>query len=143
MSSYLLDKELLSALNSARVTTTTSTSQSNWIDVNSNAALLGTNVYQRTCETDMRKTMADVSFFLLVSTPSCLGRLIDRVFGWSFSFRTRSRCCEPMWKRRTSSSRTCQASGRIRDHFALFIFILSNYSSACCCWSLFRSCLVR
>lgn len=62
MSSYVLDRDLLlSALGSARVTTTTTTQQqSNWIDANSNTALLGTTVYQRNTDQEIKKQMADV-----------------------------------------------------------------------------------
>jgi hypothetical protein len=66
MSSYVLDRELLlNTLGSARnscqhQTITTTTATQNWIDANSNSALLGTTVYQRTTDTEMRKQMADV-----------------------------------------------------------------------------------
>ena len=60
MSSYVLDRELLlNSLGSGRVVTTT-TAQSNWIDVNSNSALLGSNIYQRNTEAECKKQMADV-----------------------------------------------------------------------------------
>jgi hypothetical protein len=60
MSSYVLDRDqLLSSLNSARAAAASAT---NWIDVNSNAALLGTSLYQRTTDNELRKQMADVSF---------------------------------------------------------------------------------
>lgn len=56
MSSYVLEKDLLS---SARVVTT-STSQ-NWIDVNSNTALLGSTTFYRTsCDAEMKKQIADL-----------------------------------------------------------------------------------
>ncbi len=59
MSSYVLERDLLLTCTSAR--TAASQQQANsWIDVNSNAALLGTTVYQRNTETDLRKQMADV-----------------------------------------------------------------------------------
>ena len=51
MSSYILDRELVS---SAR-----STTASHWIDVNSNQNLLGNVVYQRN-EAETRKMIADV-----------------------------------------------------------------------------------
>lgn len=58
MSSYVLDKDLLlNSLGSARITTTSTTQ---WLDANSNAALLGTTVYQRTTDAELRKQMADV-----------------------------------------------------------------------------------
>ena len=56
MSSYVLDRDLL--LTSARVVT--NTCANNWIDANSNTALLGTTVYQRNTDADIRKQMADV-----------------------------------------------------------------------------------
>ena len=60
MSSYVLEKDLLS---SARVVTT-STSQ-NWIDVNSNTALLGSTTFYRTsCDAEMKKQIADVNIFM-------------------------------------------------------------------------------
>ena len=57
MSSYVLDRELLLA--SAR----NNANNSNWIDVNSNASLLGTTVYQRNSDSEIRKQMADVILF--------------------------------------------------------------------------------
>jgi hypothetical protein len=54
MSSYILERDLLT---SARQTTTTTTNH--WIDVNSNQNLLGNVVYQRN-ETETRKMIADV-----------------------------------------------------------------------------------
>jgi hypothetical protein len=68
MSSYVLDRELLlNTLGSARNSTCqhqhqtiTTTSTQNWIDANSNSALLGTTVYQRNTDAEMRKQMADV-----------------------------------------------------------------------------------
>ena len=57
MSSYVLDRELLLA--SAR----NNANSSNWIDVNSNASLLGTTVYQRNSDGEIRKQMADVIFY--------------------------------------------------------------------------------
>jgi hypothetical protein len=65
MSSYVLDRELqlLSACASARAPQTPQ--PHSWIDVNSNTALLGTTVYQRTTETDIRKQMADVYIIYL------------------------------------------------------------------------------
>jgi hypothetical protein len=75
MSSYVLDRELLlSALGSGRVTstqiTTTTTQQaaaansaSNWIDATSNAALLGTTVYQRQNDAEIKKSVSDVRKF--------------------------------------------------------------------------------
>ena len=62
MSSYVLDRELLlNSLSSARVTQTSTT---NWLDANSNAALLGTTVYQRTTtDCELKKQMADVTSF--------------------------------------------------------------------------------
>jgi hypothetical protein len=64
MSSYVLDRELLlNSLGSGRVVTT-ATAHSNWIDVNSNSALLGTNIYQRNVEAESKKQMADVIHFL-------------------------------------------------------------------------------
>jgi hypothetical protein len=55
MSSYILERDLLT---SARQTTTTTTTN-HWIDVNSNQNLLGNVVYQRN-ETETRKMIADV-----------------------------------------------------------------------------------
>lgn len=61
MSSYVLDKDLLSAcLGSARRTEETSVKAS-WIDANCNANLLGTTLYQRTTDQETKKTLADVS----------------------------------------------------------------------------------
>ncbi|CAF0745813.1 unnamed protein product [Brachionus calyciflorus] len=58
MSSYVLDRELLlNSLASARVTGTTT---SQWIDANSNTALLGATVYQRTTDTEIKRQMADL-----------------------------------------------------------------------------------
>jgi hypothetical protein len=57
MSSYVLDRELLLA--SAR----NNANNNNWIDVNSNASLLGTTVYQRNSDSEIRKQMADVILF--------------------------------------------------------------------------------
>ena len=58
MSSYVLDRELLlTACTSAR---TAQPANNSWIDVNSNTALLGTTVYQRNTESEIRKQMADV-----------------------------------------------------------------------------------
>ena len=58
MSSYVLDRELLlTACTSARAAPAATNS---WIDVNSNTALLGTTVYQRNTESEIRKQMADV-----------------------------------------------------------------------------------
>ena len=59
MSSYVLDRDLL--LTSARKCEHQA-STSGWIDVNSNAALLGTTVYQRNNDCEIRKQMADVSY---------------------------------------------------------------------------------
>lgn len=64
----MLDRELLlSALGSGRPTATAATTQlhtttttSNWIDANSNAALLGTTLYQRTTDNEFKKQMTDV-----------------------------------------------------------------------------------
>lgn len=72
MSSYVLDRELLlNSLGSARNSTcqhqhqhqtvTTTMATQNWIDANSNSALLGTTVYQRNTDAEMRKQMADVN----------------------------------------------------------------------------------
>lgn len=58
MSSYILERDLIS---SARATTTTTTNH--WIDVNSNQNLLGNVVYQRN-ETETRKMIGDVGKFL-------------------------------------------------------------------------------
>lgn len=59
MSSYVLDRELLlNSLASARVTAQSTT---NWIDANSNTALLGTTVYQRNTDNEFKRQMADVS----------------------------------------------------------------------------------
>jgi hypothetical protein len=93
MSSYVLDRDvLLSALGSGRATAqlttthhlhasqpvvTTSATSSNpaWIDVNSNAALIGNSVYQRTSfqDTEIRKQVSDVqshfSFFMIIQNP--------------------------------------------------------------------------
>ena len=65
MSSYILDRDLLS---SARITTTTTHASHNWIDANSNQGLLGNTVYQRN-ETETRKQIADVS--LIKRTHGC------------------------------------------------------------------------
>lgn len=59
MSSYVLDKDLLQ---SARLTTTT-TQSVNWIDVNSNTALLGSTSYYKSSDTEMKKQIADVINF--------------------------------------------------------------------------------
>lgn len=61
MSSYVLDKDLLQ---SARLTTTTSQSV-NWIDVNSNTALLGTTHYYRSSDSELKKQIADVNKSLI------------------------------------------------------------------------------
>lgn len=58
MSSYVLDRDLL--LTSARKCEHQA-STSSWIDVNSNAALLGTTVYQRNNDCEIRKQMADLN----------------------------------------------------------------------------------
>lgn len=59
MSSYVLDRDLLlNSLASARVTTQ---STANWIDANSNTALIGTTVYQRNTDNEFKRQMADVS----------------------------------------------------------------------------------
>lgn len=52
MSSYLLDRDLLT---SSRANGTAS----HWIDVNSNAGLLGQSLYQKN-DQELKKTLADV-----------------------------------------------------------------------------------
>jgi hypothetical protein len=76
MSSYVLDDLTLHGLGSsrltrnvpvcgtARITETTTTSSSQFIDANSNAALLGT--YQRNSDSEFRKQLADVSYLLII-----------------------------------------------------------------------------
>lgn len=68
MSSYVLDRELLlnslgSARNSCHHHTTTTTNvaaSTNWIDANSNSGLVGSSLYQRTADSEIRKQMADL-----------------------------------------------------------------------------------
>ena len=42
------------------MTSARGTSSTSWIDVNSNTALLGTTVYQRTADGEIKKTLGDV-----------------------------------------------------------------------------------
>lgn len=63
MSSYVVDKDLLQ---SARLTTTTTQSM-NWIDVNSNTALLGSTSYYRSSDAEMKKQIGDVIYLQLVN----------------------------------------------------------------------------
>ncbi len=61
MSSYVLDKDfLLTACLSARRQDPTATSSTSWIDANSNANLLGTTVYQRNTDNEVKKQMLDL-----------------------------------------------------------------------------------
>ena len=62
MSSYVVDKDLLQ---SARLTTTTTQSM-NWIDVNSNTALLGSTSYYRSPDAEMKKQIGDVTYLQLL-----------------------------------------------------------------------------
>ncbi|RNA35480.1 hypothetical protein BpHYR1_013038 [Brachionus plicatilis] len=58
MSSYVLDRELL--LNSLASARATAQSTTNWIDANSNTALLGATVYQRNTDNEFKRQMADL-----------------------------------------------------------------------------------
>ncbi len=63
MSSYVLDKDfLLTACLSARRqgADAAATSSTSWIDANSNANLLGTSVYQRNTDNEVKKQMLDL-----------------------------------------------------------------------------------
>ena len=75
MSSYVLDDLTLHGLGSSRLTrnvpvcgtariTETTTTSSQFIDANSNAALLGT--FQRNSDSEFRKQMADVRLFFIL-----------------------------------------------------------------------------
>jgi hypothetical protein len=61
MSSYVLDKDLLTACLSSSRKTESHEVRSSWIDANCNANLLGTTLYQRNTDTETRKQMADVN----------------------------------------------------------------------------------
>lgn len=94
MSSYVLDRELLltSARNSASAAAT------NWIDVNSNAGLVGTTVYQRNTDCEIRRQMADVNkriFFLFKK--SQLKKLFSK-----FSSKISLKCYAVMWRKKTN-----------------------------------------
>lgn len=62
MSSYVLDKDLISACLSARKTEETPRvcTSTNYIDVNCNSNLLGASLYQRSSDNETKKQMADL-----------------------------------------------------------------------------------